>query len=153
MVTLYDAPAEELVDELAARLAERDAVSAPDWATFAKTGVDRELPPEQEDWWERRAASLLRKVAIDGPVGVQRLRSEYGSKKPGSNRYRVAPPRSSRGSGNVIRTCLQQLQEEGLVEEAGSEGRIASDEGRSLLDETAGDVLRDLDRPELERYV
>jgi len=27
-----------------------------------------------------------------------------------------------------------------------------TDAGHSLLDETAGDVLEDLDRPELERY-
>jgi small subunit ribosomal protein S19e len=152
MATLYDAPPEALIDALAEKLAERDAVEAPEWAAYAKTGADRELPPEQEDFWPRRCASLLRKVAIDGPVGVGSLRSEYGSTKRGTNRYRVAPDRSAKGSGNVVRTALQQLGEAGLVETEGSAGRVVTDEGRSLLDETAGEVLEDLDRPELERY-
>jgi small subunit ribosomal protein S19e len=152
MTTLYDAPAEELIEALAETLDEEDAVAEPDWAEFIKTGVDRELPPEQDDFWIRRAASLLRKVAIDGPVGVGSLRTEYGSTKQGSTRYRVRPNTEVGGSGKIIRTILQQLGEAGYVETAGSEGRIASDAGRSLLDETAGDVLRDLDDPDLQRY-
>jgi len=45
MTTLYDVPAEELTEAVAERLAEEDAVEEPDWLQFAKTGVDRELPP------------------------------------------------------------------------------------------------------------
>ncbi|MFC7167447.1 30S ribosomal protein S19e [Halospeciosus flavus] len=150
MATLYDAPTDELLDELADVLADR--VEEPDWAQFAKTGQDKELPPEQDDFWYKRAASLLRKVAVDGPVGVESLSTEYGNTKRGSNRYKVSPDKKVDGSKNVIRTILQQLEEEGLVEEKGSEGRVASAEGRSLLDDTAGDVLQQLDRPELERY-
>jgi small subunit ribosomal protein S19e len=153
MATLYDAPAEDLIEAVAADLADREAVEAPEWAAFAKTGVGRELPPEQEDFWIRRAASVLRKVAVDGPVGVERLSTEYGSTKPGTTRYRVAPPKSAGGSGSIVRAILQQLEEEGLVSQQGSEGRIVTPEGRSLLDSVAGDVLRDLDREGLERYV
>jgi len=150
MVTLYDAPADELIEELAAELDER--LDEPDWAEFAKTGADRELPPEQEDFWARRAASLLRKVATDGPVGVERLSTEYGGTRDGSNRYQVAPSKTADASKNVIRTILQQLEDEGLVQKQGSDGRIVSGDGRALLDDTAGDVLEQLDRPELERY-
>ncbi len=153
MATLYDAPAEELIEAVAEDLAERDAVAEPEWAQFAKTGVNRELPPEQEDFWARRAASVLRKVAIDGPVGVERLSTEYGGTTSGSTRYRVAPDRKSDGSKKIIRTILQQLEEEDLVEQQGAAGRIVSADGRSLLDSTAGDVIEELDRPELERYV
>lgn len=150
MPTLHDVPADVLLDALAERLA--DDLEPPAWAAYAKTGADRELPPEQTDFWERRGASLLRKVAIAGPIGVQRLRTEYGGAKEGTNRYRVAPPRSSRASGKIVRTLLQQLEAAGYVETAEGEGRRASAAGRSLLDETAGDVLESLDRPELERY-
>ena len=150
MATLYDVPADALIEELASRL--EDRIEAPDWADYVKTGSDRELPPEQEDFWYVRAASLLRKVAKDGPVGVERLKTEYGDAARGSNRYRVAPRHSASGSGSIIRTILQQFEEEGLMDTAGSEGRVVTGEGRSLLDETAGDVLRDLDRPDLERY-
>ena len=150
MTTLYDVPADDLIDAVAAKL--EDRIEEPDWAEYAKTGEGRELPPEQENFWMRRAASLLRKVATDGPVGVERLSTEYGDKKDGSNRYQVAPEHRSDGSKNIIRTILQQLEDEDLVDTEGSAGRIATGEGRSLLDDTAGEVMEDLDRPELERY-
>jgi len=151
MATLYDVPAEALIEELAARLEEH--VEEPEWAAFAKSGADRELPPEQDDFWYRRSASVFRTVAIDGPVGVERLATRYGGSKEGSNRYKVAPARRADGSRNLIRTILQELEDAGFVEQHPSdEGRIVADEGRAFLDETAGDVLEDLDRPELERY-
>lgn len=150
MATLYDAPTEELIDALADELA--DDVEEPDWAEFAKTGDGRELPPEQDDFWQQRAASILRRIATDGPVGVDRLATYYGSKKRGSNRYKVAPASNTRGSKKIIRTILQQLEDEDLVQKQGSDGRIVSGDGRALLDDTASDVLEQLDRPELERY-
>ncbi|NKE37626.1 30S ribosomal protein S19e [Natronococcus sp. JC468] len=150
MATMYDVPADDLIEALAEDL--EDRLDEPDWGQFAKTGVDRELPPEQEDFWATRAASLLRKVADRGPIGVERLSTEYGGTKGGTNRYRVAPDRRADGSKNVIRTILQQLEEEDLVETAEGEGRRITADGRSLLDDTAGQVLEELDRPELERY-
>ena len=152
MTTFYDAPADELIEALSERLADR--IEQPDWAAYAKTGASRELPPEREDFWTIRAASLLRKVGIDGPVGVERLATHYGSAKRGSNRYTVASPKQTDGSDNLIRTILQQLEEEDLISQQGDAGRVLTPEGRSLLDETAGDVLSSLteERPELERY-
>ncbi|MFB6133935.1 MAG: 30S ribosomal protein S19e [Halanaeroarchaeum sp.] len=151
MVTLYDAPADELIEALAATL--EDRLEEPDWATFTKTGTDRELSPEQDDFWHRRAASVLRKVAIDGPVGVESLSTAYGDTKSGTNRYQVKPAHTTDGSKNIIRTILQQLEDEGLVAKEGSAGRIVTGDGQQLLDDTAGDVIEDLDDPELERYV
>jgi small subunit ribosomal protein S19e len=152
MTTLYDAPADELIAAVAGTLAEEDAIEEPDWAAFTKTGIGSELPPEQDDFWTTRCASLLRKVAIDEPVGVGSLRTEYGASQQGSTRYRVRPEHSADGSGNIIRTALQQLEEAGYVETAEGEGRVVTGDGRSLLDGTAGDVLEDLDDPELQRY-
>lgn len=148
MTTFYDVPPDALIERVATEL----DIEAPEWAAYAKSGVSRELPPEQEDFWQVRAASLLRTVAKDGPVGIERLRAHYGGAKQGSNRYQVRPDMKSDASGNVIRTALQQLEEEGLVQTAEGEGRRITGEGRALLDETADEVLSDLDRPELERY-
>lgn len=150
MATLYDVPATELVDAVAERL--EDRIEEPEWFGYVKTGESRELPPQQDDFWHRRAASLLRKVAVDGPVGVDRLSTAYGGRKEGSTRYRVAAESSTTGSRKLIRACLQQLEEEDLVQTAEGEGRRVTPEGRSMLDEVATDVLDDLDRPELERY-
>ena len=152
MTTLYDVPAEDLIEAVAEKLADGDDIEEPDWAQFTKTGSGKELPPEQEDFWQRRAASLLRKVAISGPVGVSRLRTEYGSSKQGSTRYRTRPNKRSDGSGNIIRTILSQLEDAGYIEIAQGEGRKVTGEGQSLLDDTAGEVMQELDRPELERY-
>lgn len=150
MTTLHDAPADELIEAVADEI--RDDLDQPEWAEYAKSGTSRELPPEQEDFWARRGASLFRKVAVDGPVGVERLTTAYGDAKQGSNRYVVRPPHKSDGSGKIVRTLLQQLADAGYVEVAEGEGRQVTPEGRSLLDETAAAVIEDLDRPELERY-
>jgi small subunit ribosomal protein S19e len=150
MATIYDVPAEALIAELADRL--EDRIEEPAWANYAKTGASKELPPQQDDFWYVRAASLLRKVAIDGPVGVDRLSTAYGDTKQGSTRYRVAPSHTQTGSRNIIRTILQQLEEEDLLATAQGEGRTVTPEGQSYLDDVASDVLADLDRPELEKY-
>lgn len=150
MATLYDVPPDALLDELAGRLA--DEFDRPEWAEFVKSGESRELPPEQDKFWHRRAASVLRKVALDGPVGVERLSTEYGGRKEGTGRWRVASDRRSDGSKKIVRTVLQQLEEAGYVEDTNGEGRRITGDGRSLLDDTAGDVLEELDRPDLERY-
>jgi small subunit ribosomal protein S19e len=150
MTTLYDVPAEDLIEAVAEEI--EDDLEAPEWLEFTKTGTGRELPPEQEDFWSRRAASLLRKVAEDGPVGVERLRTVYGDSANGSTRYRVRPKHKHEGSGNIIRTALQQLEEAGYIETSEKRGRSVSGEGKALLDETATEVLEELDRPELERY-
>ncbi|MFW5935368.1 30S ribosomal protein S19e [Halolamina rubra] len=150
MATLYDVPAEDLLEALAEELDGR--IEEPDWVEFTKTSVDRELPPQQEDFWQVRAASLLRKVAIRGPVGVERLATEYGGSKSGTTRYRVSGNEHTGGSRKIIRTALQQLEDEGLVETAKGEGRRVTDEGQSLLDTVASETLEDLDRPELQKY-
>ncbi|ESP87333.1 30S ribosomal protein S19e [Candidatus Halobonum tyrrellensis] len=150
MVTLYDVPADALIEAVAERLEER--VDEPAWVEFTKTGSSRELPPQQDDFWYVRTASLLRKVADNGPIGVERLATEYGGSKRGSTRYKVSPPEHAAGSRKIIRVALQQLEEEEFVETAKGEGRRVTAEGRAFLDEVAGEVLSDLDRPELERY-
>jgi len=152
MVTMYDAPVDALLDAAAEKLEDRSEIERPEWMTFAKTGEAKELPPQQEDFWFRRSASVLRKVAKDGPVGVERLTTEYGGSKQGSNRYRVAPSHASDGSGKIVRTILTQLEEADFVQTAEGEGRRITAEGQGFLDETAGEVLEDIDDPDLERY-
>jgi small subunit ribosomal protein S19e len=150
MATLYDAPAEDLIEAVADEL--EDELEQPDWMEIVKTGSSRELPPEQENFWAVRGASLLRKVAIDGPVGVDRLSTAYGDSKQGSTRYRVRPNQKTSGSKKVIRTLLQQLEEAGYISNNEKRGREVTGEGRALLDETATELIEELDRPELERY-
>lgn len=150
MVTFHDVPADALIGALAERLEGR--LEEPDWLRFAKTSPAKEFPPEQEDFWYVRGASLLRKVAIDGPVGVSRLATEYGARDDGTDRYGNRPGRRVDGSRKIIRTLLQQLEDEELILLEEGAGRRVAPAGRELLDEVAGEVHASLDRPELDRY-
>lgn len=135
MTTVYDVKAEPLIMEVADELEEE--FEAPDWTEFVKSGVDRERPPQQENWYHIRAAAILRRIYLDGPLGVSRLRTVFGGRK--SNGH--GPEHHGKASGKVIRTALQKLEEEGLVEEEEGEGRVITDKGRSFLDSKAGKVL------------
>ena len=87
---------------------------------------------------------------MKGPVGVSRLRKEYGGRK----RRGVRPAHFAKAGGNIIRTILQQLEQAGLAQKDGVRGRNVSSKGRSLLDAMSTQIKRDLDRerPELQPY-
>jgi len=112
MTTFYDVPSNLLLPAVADAFADNKAISIPEWAEHVKTGVHKERPPEQGNWWEIRAAAVLRKIADKGPIGVNHLAQEYGGK---SNRG-VSPNSARAGSRHVIRTVLQQLEDAGLIE-------------------------------------
>jgi small subunit ribosomal protein S19e len=132
MTTVYDIPADTLIRQVAEELKKNPQIQPPDWAAFAKTGVHKEMPPEDDDWWYTRVASVFRRVYTDGPVGTQRMRSIYGGKADRG----PAPARFKRGSGSVIRKALQQLEAAGYVSHT-SEGRVVTAAGRSFLDNIA----------------
>jgi small subunit ribosomal protein S19e len=140
MTTAHEVPGDRLVKETAEEVKDLDAVEPPEWANFAKTGRGRELPPEDDDWWYVRTASLLRKVYTEGPIGVSRLKKAYG----GKDRKGVERSHHEEGSGSVIRTALQQLEEEDLVQQKGSEGRVVSSEGQKFLDGIASDIADEI---------
>jgi small subunit ribosomal protein S19e len=129
MTTVYDVPADQLVTRVASELKSRPELAPPVWAEFAKTGVHKEMPPEDPDWWFVRAAAVLRRVYVDGPVGVERMRTYYGGRKNRGSK----PNRFKKGSGSVIREMLQQLENAGLVVKVKG-GRSASPAGMAFLD-------------------
>lgn len=132
-MSVHEVPPEAIVKMLADHLKKRvEAVSAPAWAAFVKTGVHRENPPQDPDWWYLRCASILRKLYVKGPLGVSRLRNMYGGKRRRGGR----PPHFRRGSGAIVRKALQQLGKAGLVRSNGR-GRDLTGEGRSLLEKMA----------------
>lgn len=136
MPTMYDVPVNDLIEDVAKELQSIDKIKAPEWATYAKTGVHKERPPVREDWWFVRCAAVLRSVRMNGPVGVQKLRTKYGGRKSRGHK----PEHFFKGSGNVIRKVLQQLEAAGLIvkgEKGNHKGRIITPKGISIIDKAA----------------
>jgi len=151
LITPHDVPASKLIEKLANYLKENvDEISPPSWASIVKTGTHVQRPPQNPDWWYIRCASLLRKIYVHGPIGVERLRAEYGGRKD----YGVRPEHAAKASGAIIRKALQQLEAAGLVETFKTRGRRVTKKGRKLLEEMAEDVKTGLVKkiPELEKY-
>lgn len=146
MTTFYDIPSELLIPALAEKISSTDGIETPDWAGYVKTGVSREKPPSQENWWFLRSAALLRKVAREGPIGVTHLSQAYGGIKDNG-----AMPNTPGVAGrHIIRTALQQLESAGLVEKVPTKvvetdegdvqlyaGRRITSSGQKMLDEVA----------------
>ncbi|OIO64729.1 30S ribosomal protein S19e [Candidatus Woesearchaeota archaeon CG_4_10_14_0_2_um_filter_57_5] len=132
MAGVYDAAPQELIAKASKELAKNPVCKAPEWAQFAKTGAHKERQPDRLDWWHTRLAAVLRTVYMRGPVGVSKLSVKYG----GAKNKGAAPSKFVRGSRNVLRTSLQQLEAAGLVAQAktGRKGRIVTAKGKSFLD-------------------
>ncbi len=150
MTTVYDVPATQLIAAAAKELSKFDAVQAPEWAPFVKTGVHKEKPPVDNEWWNVRVAAVLRKVYTEGPIGTERLRQHFGGFRDRGSK----PNKAVKGSGSIARKALQQLEEAGLVQNIQSQGRVVSATGRGLLDNAAHAVRQGLQKetPALSKY-
>jgi small subunit ribosomal protein S19e len=148
MPTPLDVPSEVLIDRLSKFLKENIGdVSPPSWALTAKTGSHKERPPANPDWWYTRCASLLRKLYLHGPVGIARLRVEFG----GRLRHGTHIEHSRDAGGSAIREPLQQLQKAGFISVEAKKGRKLTAEGISLLNRLAGDILKSAKKAENDK--
>ncbi len=128
----------QLIRTTARYLKENRIVSMPKWAPFVKTGVSKDRPPSDPDWWYVRCAAILRKLYIHNEgLGVSRLRRMYG----GRHRMGHRNPHFAPGSGSVIRKALQQLEGAGLIEKS-KKGRVLTKKGRQLLEEISDSILK-----------
>ena len=151
MTTPYDVPASQFIEKLAKYLRENvDEVQPPAWASVAKTGTHVEKQPQNPNWWYIRSASILRKVYVHGPIGIEKLRADYGGRKD----FGTKPEHAVKAGGSIIRKVLQQLEAAGFVQKAGSQGRKMAPRGRKLLQEVAEDLQKELAKavPELRKY-
>jgi small subunit ribosomal protein S19e len=139
MAKVYDVPADVLIDKLTEILKNEDLV-APSWTPFVKTGSHADKPPQQPDWWYTRCASILRKVYLHGPMGVNDLRKVYGGGKAvgyGARNHRAA-------GGVIIRKAIQGLEKLGYIEKVAGKGRVISKNGMQKLDRLATEILTQL---------
>jgi small subunit ribosomal protein S19e len=150
MTTIYDVPPRQLIELTAKKLHEVEEIVPPEWSDQVKTGLHTETQPVQEDWWHIRVAAVLRKVYINGPIGTERLAAQFG----GSHDRRSKPYKAVKGSRNIIRRTLQQLEAAGLIQADKNRGRVVTAKGQSLLDNIAHEVMKELASkdPELSKY-
>jgi small subunit ribosomal protein S19e len=151
LTTPYDVPAPQFIEKLAKYLRENvDEVQPPAWASIAKTGTHVEKQPQNPNWWYTRSASILRKVYVHGPIGIEKLRADYGGRKD----FGTKPEHAVKAGGSNIRKSLQQLEAAGLLQKAPSQGRTMAPKGRKLLQEVAEDLQKELVKtvPELKKY-
>jgi small subunit ribosomal protein S19e len=133
MSVVYEMPADEYNSKLADALKQIEEFNQPEWSFFIKSGVAKKRPPQEENFWYKRAASILRQIYINKIVGVNRLKTRYGGKQ---NRG-AKPEKFKKGSGKIIRVILQQSEKAGLLErstEGRRAGRRLTDKGKELLE-------------------
>jgi len=150
MASIYDVDQNALIEKAALELKKIPEMKAPAWAMFCKTGTFKERPPMRGDWWFVRSASILRKVARMGPIGVAKLRTLYGGKK----NMGMRPERFYKGSGSILRKALQGLEKAGLVkqdEKSKYKGRRITPKGKSLLDKAATAVQKEEPKVEVKK--
>ena len=151
LTNVNEVPANKLIEILALKLKDEEIVKPPEWSDFVKTGSHAERPPQNNDWWYERCASLLRKVYLHGPIGLSDLQDFYGGKK----KIKFAKRHQRSAGQSAIRKPLQQLESAGFIEKKELKGRIISGKGMSLIDKTSAVILKELaeNNSELKRYV
>ena len=128
---VYEMGSQEYNSKLAEALKKIPEFKAPDWAEFVKSGPSRERPIQEPDFWHKRAASILRQIYRKNVVGVNRLRTKYGSKKNRGSK----PEKFKKAGGKIIRTILQQSDAAGFTEIVkGIKGIKGKKPGRQLTD-------------------
>lgn len=140
--TIYKVDAQDYNTKLAEALKKVPEFKAPEWVSFVKSGPSKERPIQEPDFWHKRAASILRQIYRKNIVGVNRLRTKYGSKQNRGGK----PEKFKRAGGKIIRTILQQSDAAGFTEIAKTikgvkgkkPGRQLTEKGKKFLESIGG---------------
>ncbi|HIH31140.1 TPA: 40S ribosomal protein S19 [Candidatus Woesearchaeota archaeon] len=120
----------KIIENLAVQL--KKTIKQPEWTPYVKTSTHKERPPTDKEWFFKRAASVLLQISKKGPIGVAKLRVKYGGRK----NMGVGQEKFYKGSGNIIRKALQELDKAGLTIQAEKnvhKGRVLTPKGQSLI--------------------
>jgi len=132
MINIFEMNAQEYNEKLAEALKKVSEIQAPEWAEYVKSSPSKERPIDDPDFWYKRTASILRQIYKNNSVGVNRLRTKYGSKK---NRG-MKPEKFKKAGGKIIRTILQQTDKAGFTEifKGKHAGRKLTQKGKEFLE-------------------
>jgi len=130
--SVYEMSPQEYNLKLAEALKNVPEFKEPEWIAFVKSSPSKERPIEDPDFWYKRSASILRQIYKNKVVGVNRLRTKYGSKK---NRG-MQPEKFMKSGGKIIRTILQQSDKAGFTESfKGIKGTRDKKSGRRMTEQ------------------
>lgn len=141
---VYNIPSGEYNKKLAEALKNYKELEAPEWTMFVKTSSGKERPIEEEDFWYKRTASILRQIYKRGVMGVNKLKTRYGTKKQRG----FKPEEFRKGSGKLIRTILQQTDKAGLTEMAKDVKNVRSKKPGRQLTKQGKDLLESIGEKE-----
>ena len=136
MPTAYDVPAGSLIDGLKDYLKKSGIINVPPFINYSKTGSQAERPPFDSDWYFYRAASILRKIYIYGPLSVKDLSKNYGGRKQRGFYLAHSQPAGMKH----IRKILLDLEAAGLIKKTKA-GRELTGKGISTVDKISSDIF------------
>ena len=135
--TVKDVPAADFVVALSQYFKKSGKMDLPEWTVLVKTGVRKELSPQDPDWYYVRAASVARKIYLRGGIGVGAFSKVYG----GSYRRGAKTCHFSKSARGLHRHILQQLQKIDIVaKKPEQKGRWLTTNGQRELDTIAGQI-------------
>jgi len=133
MANIYDVKASDFIKVASERL--KDKMKKPPYMDFVKSGPNKERMPQDPNFWYVRSASILRQVCINGPVGVARLRTRYGSRKE----HVVHRRHHRQAGGSIIRDSFIELEKLSLVKNTKA-GRVITPQGKSFVDKVCKEI-------------
>ncbi|MGC8662702.1 MAG: 30S ribosomal protein S19e [Candidatus Micrarchaeia archaeon] len=136
MANVNDVDANALIKKTAEKLKEAK-ISKPSYVGFVKSGAGKDRVPQQNDFWYIRCASLLRQVYLNGPIGISRLRTRYGSRKE----HLVRRHHHYKAGGSMIKDVFDVLEKLGYVKKT-TAGREITEAGKSFLDKLSNEIVK-----------
>merc|ERR1712025_1502327 len=137
-ICVKDVDQQEFVVAFAAFLKKSGKIKVPAWADQVKTATYKQLSPYNKDWYYIRCASLARHLYMRGNAGVGAFRKVYGGSKDNG----CAPSHFHVANGNIIRKCLQSLEQVKMVKKSDFRGRVITPTGRRDMDRVAATVAK-----------
>ena len=133
MANVFDVKGSAVVKVAAEKL--KDKIKKPAYIDYVKSGANKERTPNSPDFWYIRSASILRQVYLNGPIGVERLRTRYGSRKE----HTMHRKHRMKAGGSIIRDSFQSLEKINFVKNTKA-GRVITPQGKSFLDKISKEV-------------
>ncbi len=137
MANIFEVKGDVLVRKVALRLKEQK-IPKPAYVDYVKTSPSKERIPQDPDFWYFRCASVLRQVYINGPVGVSKLRTRFGSNKA----HTVTKHHHRRAGGSIIKDAFDVLEKNNYIKKT-KKGRVIAPAGKSLLDKMSNEILKE----------